>query len=132
VPLADLRVPVDRGDPALWIEYRRIGTEPHRAAEVAVGLALLDLVAAQPFGHQADHRVLARTELARPGPGQPGEMPRRLDHRHLHPEADAKIRHLPLAGKASRLDLAFRAPLAEPARHEDAVDALKLPHRLVL
>ena len=43
----------------------------------------------------------------------------------MHTEADAEIGHVPLAGKAGRIDLAFRAPLAEPARHENAMDVLE-------
>ena len=76
--------------------------------------------------------MLARAELGRAGAGQPREMPRRLDHRHLHAEADAEIRHLPLAREAHRLDLALGAALAEPARHEDRVHVLEAAHRLLL
>ena len=130
VALADPGRAVDLGDPAFRVEHRVIGAEPHRAAEIAVGLAPLQLVAAHPFGHQPDDRMLARAELGRAGAGQPREMPRRLDHRHLHAEADAEIRHLPLAREARRLDLALGAALAEPARHEDAVHAFELLHRL--
>ncbi len=67
-----------------------------------------------------------------PAPFRPGQMPRRLDHRHLHAEADAEIRHLALAGEARRLDLALGAALAEAARHQDAVDALEMLDRVLL
>ena len=53
-------------------------------------------------------------------------MPRHLDHRHLHAEADAEVGHLALAREAGRLDLALRAALAEAARHQDAVHALEV------
>ena len=64
-----------------------------------------------------------------PAPFELGEVARRLDHRHLQPEADAEIGNLALAREARRLDHALRAALAEPARHEDRVHPLQLPHR---
>src|SRR5579885_3291932 len=60
VALADPRGAVDFRDAALRIEHRLIGAEPHRAAEIAARLALLDFVAAHPFGHQPDNRMRAR------------------------------------------------------------------------
>ena len=48
-----------------------------------------------------------------------------LDHRHLHAEADAEIGHLALARELRREDLAFRAALAEAARHQNAVHVLQ-------
>src|SRR5882672_9386045 len=51
------RAVVDGGDLAAALEYRRIGAEPHGAAEVAVDAAPLQLVALHPFGHQADDWV---------------------------------------------------------------------------
>src|SRR3954447_18160747 len=76
--------------------------------------------------------MLARPELCRIRSGQPGEMPRRLDDRHLHPETDAEIRHLPLARETHRLDFPLRAALAKAPGHEDRVDILKAAHRLLL
>ena len=58
-------------------------------------------------------------------PGDAGQVARRLDHRHLHAEADAEIRHVALAGELRRLDLALGAALAEAAGHQDAVDVLQ-------
>ena len=55
----------------------------------------------------------------------PASVARRLDHRHLHAEADAEIGHLALAGEPRRPDLALRAALAEAAGHQDAVHALQ-------
>jgi hypothetical protein len=55
----------------------------------------------------------------------PEQVPRRLDHRHLHAEADPEEGHLPLAREAHGLDLAGRAALAEAAGHEDAVHAVE-------
>ena len=113
------------------VERRRIGAEPHGAAEIAVGCALLELVAAQPLGQQADDRLRRRAELGGVGVRDAGERAGRLDHRHLHAEADAEIRHLALAGEARRLDLALGAALAEAAGHEDAVDALEEGRRIL-
>ena len=96
------------------------------------GLALLQLVALQPFGHQADDRLAGRAELGRARVLDAGEVARRLDHRHLHAEADAEIRHVALARELRRADLALGAALAEAARHQDAVDVLEERRRVLL
>src|SRR5690606_23129939 len=67
----------------------------------------------------------AGAELRRACALQPGKVPRRLDHRHLHPEADAEIRHFSFAREAGRLNLPQRAALAEPARYQDAMNVLE-------
>ena len=113
-------------------ERRRIGAEPHGAAEVAVGRALLQRVALEPFGHQADHRLRRRREFGRVGLGDAAEIARRLDHRHLHAEADAEIRHVALARELRRADFSFGAALAEAAGHQDAVDVLEERRRVLL
>src|SRR5690606_22702452 len=99
--------------------------EPHGAAEVAGRPALLEHVALEPFGHQADDRLLRLAELGRGRVLDAGERAGRLDAGHLHAEADAEVRHLALAGELGSEDLAFRAALAEAAGHEDAVDLLE-------
>src|SRR5271165_751775 len=76
--------------------------------------------------------MLAWAEFGRAGPGQMRQMPRCLDHRHLHAEADPEIRHLPLTGKARRLDLAFGAALSKTAGNENAVNPFKLTQRFRL
>src|SRR5207248_6912209 len=48
VPLADPVGTVNRGDAAFRVEHRVIGPEAHRAAEIAIGLALFQFVAAHP------------------------------------------------------------------------------------
>src|SRR5216684_2611984 len=131
--LADLRrAAVDLADAAAAREHRLVGAEPHGAAEIAAGLTLLQHVAAHPLGHEPDHRVLARPELGRARALEPGEVARRLDHRHLHAEADAEIGHEPLARETRGLDLALGAALAEAAGDEDAVDAFELDDRVLL
>src|SRR5688572_15757816 len=131
VPLGDRGLAIDVGDRAARLQDRLVGTEAHGAAEVAAGGALLELVAAHPFGHQADHRLRAGTELRRAGVLHADQVAGRLDHRHLHAEADAEIRDLALARKARRIDLAFRATLAEAAGHQDAVNAFQVLDRVL-
>ena len=53
------------------------------------------------------------------------EIARGLDHRHLHAEADAEIRHVALARELRRADLALGAALAEAAGHQNAVDVFE-------
>ena len=65
VPLADRGGTVDRGDDRIARQRRVIGAEPHRAAQIALRLALLQPVAAHPFGDQPDDRLTGRAELGR-------------------------------------------------------------------
>src|SRR5581483_11106750 len=46
---------IDRRDTAATPQACRIGAKPHRSAEIAVLRPLFQLIAAQPFGHQADN-----------------------------------------------------------------------------
>src|SRR3546814_5214754 len=105
-----------------------IGAETHGAAEVAAGVAGLAQVAAHPLGEQADHRFGARSELGRAGALDAGEVPRDLDARHLHAEADAEIRNAALAGEGDRGDLALRAALAEAAGQDRKSTRLNSSH----
>ncbi len=69
----------------------------HGAAKVAARAALLKLVAAHPFGHQANERLGTFAEFRRGCLFDAGQIARSLDHRHLHAKADAEIRHLAFA-----------------------------------
>src|ERR1700686_696452 len=52
VALGDFSSPVDLRHLAARLQHGRIGAEPHGAAEVAAGTALLQLVTLHPLGHQ--------------------------------------------------------------------------------
>src|ERR1700691_2317982 len=132
VALADLGLAVDLGDAAAGQKLRRISAEAHGATQIAVDLALFQRVALHPFGHEADHRLGAGTELGRARAVQAREMARRLDHRHLHAEADAEIRYFPVPREPCRLDLALGAAFAEAARNQNAVDAFEMHDRVFL
>ena len=54
VALGDVEAAVNLGDARTFPQSRRIGAEPHRAAKVAARAPLLELIATQPFGQQAD------------------------------------------------------------------------------
>src|SRR5690606_26786559 len=95
MPLGNLGRAVDVRDAARRVELGRIGAETHRAAEVAARRAPLQHVAAQPFGHQADDRLVRLAELRGTGLPNSREAPGRLDDRHLHSEADAEIGYVP-------------------------------------
>ena len=69
---------------------------------------------------------VARPELGGAGLGDADQVARRLDHRHLHAEADAEVGHAARAREAGRQDLALRAALAEAAGHQDAVHVLQV------
>src|SRR4029078_13153398 len=117
---------VELGDLAALGEHGVVGAEPHGAAEIAVRLAFLKLLAAHPFGHQPAHGLRCRAELGRARLIEAGEIAGDFDHRHLHAEADPEIGHAPLACESRRADLAFRAALAEAAWDENAVHVLQV------
>jgi hypothetical protein len=52
-----------------------------------------------------------------------GHVPGEFHHGQLHAQADAQIGNPVFAGEADRADLAFGAPLAEAAGHQDGVHA---------
>src|SRR5262249_10659442 len=90
-----------------------VQTEAHRAALVAHQLLL---------GEQIDHFVSgARVELGGVRVGPAHDVARELDHRRLHAEADAEVRHVALARVTRGLDLALDTSLAEATGHENAV-----------
>ena len=127
VALADLgRCAVDRRTWLPGSSDAGIGAEAHGAAQVAVGLRRSTVVAAGPFGHQADDRVVARPELgragalhARPGCAPPRSPPSACRSRCRNRAPCARAR-------TGRGDLALDAALAEAAGHQDAVDALQV------
>src|SRR5215467_13511323 len=124
--LGNLRVAIDPCDAAALGEHRRVGSEPHGAAEVAALAALFELVAAHPLGHQPNHRFLDRTELGRSGAGDADEVARGFDDGHLHAKADPEVGQAARAREAGGQDLALRAPFAKAAGHQDAVHVLKI------
>src|SRR5208283_4075626 len=128
--LRNIEPAVNLSDARSFPQPRRIGAEPHRAAHVAARAPLLELIAAQPFREQADDRLGARPEFRRVRAFDAGERARRLDHGHLHAEANAEVGHLALPREARRLDLALGPALSEAAGNENAVNVLELRGRV--
>src|SRR5205823_6866716 len=116
------RAIVDGGNLAAALEHGRVGAEPHGAAEVAVDAAPLQLVALHPFDHQPDDRVTGRPKFGRVCALDAAQITRRLDHGHLHAEADAEIWHLPLAREPGGADCTLGAALAGAAVDANAAD----------
>src|SRR5262249_29823808 len=118
MPLLDDPLPVQARGQAALAQHDRIEPQPHRAALVGQPALL---------GQEIDHQVRRRrVELRGAGAGEPADIARVLDHRALHAQADAQIRHPPLAGVADGRDLALDAAVAEAAGNQDAVDAGEL------
>src|SRR5438309_4434866 len=109
VALADQVRSVHRPHDAVPVELGGIGAEPHGAAEVAAGGALLQPLLAHPLGDHADHRLSGIAKLGGRGLADAGEVPRPLDARHLHAEADAEERDVALASEGDGCDLALAA-----------------------
>ena len=116
-------VAVDLGRQRARIDGAGLGAQAHGAAQVRVGVALLDLaVVVLPLGDQGDDRLVGfRIELGRVRVRQAGHIAGVLDQRDLHAQADAEVRDLVFAGVARGHDLAFHAALAKAPRHQDGV-----------
>ena len=79
---------------------------------------------------KANHRVLGIfVELRALGPFEADHGATVLDHGTLHSEADSEEGDAPFARPTDRLHLAFDAPFAETARHEQTVVARQQPLR---
>src|SRR5262249_1049012 len=116
VALPGVRLPLDPAG---------IAAEPHGAA----------LFGDRPLPlHHVDHRMgRLLVELGRIGPLEARDVARELDAGDLHPEAEAVVGHLALAGVLSSLDFALDATMAEATGHQDAAHALhELRHALAL
>ena len=112
-------------------EHRIVSAKTHCAAEIAARAALLQLVTLEPFRHQPDDGFGRCAELCRVGTLDAAQIARCFKYGHLHPETDAEVWNVPLARELRRSDLSFRATLAEPARHQDAVDVLEKRRRVL-
>ena len=123
---ADPLLAIDVAHLAIACEMGVIGAQAHGAAQIAALVAPLDDVAPHPFRHETDHGVFAGAEFRRARAGDTGQVASRLDHCHLHAEADAEIGHVALAGETCGMDLAFCPAFAEAARHQDSMDALEV------
>ena len=64
--------------------------------------------------------------------GQLQHVAREFNRRDLHPQAQAEIGDFIFAGVLRRLDFAFHAAFAKPARHQDAAQAAQNFFRAVL
>ena len=60
-------------------------------------------------------------EFGTVGTGEAHHIAGKLNHRHLHTEADAEIGNIVLPGEAHRPDLAFHPPLTKTTRDQDGV-----------
>ena len=129
VTLRNLRLVVDSLHPGVVAEHAGVGAQTHGPALVRPLVPGFPDAVLIPFGHQADDGLFAGTELGGPGLLDAGQIARSFDHGHLHAEAYAEIGNAPLAGEPGRFDLAFGAPLAEAARHQDGVGVLQGLHR---
>src|SRR3546814_659413 len=122
VPLVDLtRIAIDAGGLAAGGQHTGIGAKPHGPAEIVLRVSPFQRIAAHPLGQEPDHRVFTWAEFGGTRFRNSRQIACRLDHGHLHAEADAEIRDSALAGEAHGLDLAFRSALAEAAGNEDTV-----------
>src|SRR3546814_916003 len=125
MPLADVVGTIDARDMAVRREFRFIGAKAHRAAQIGVGAALLQTFVAHPLGDHADNGFIGRTELGARRVSDTA-VPRPLDARHLHAEADAEEGHPAFAREAHARNLALGPALTEAAGDENAVHRLEI------
>ena len=129
--LGDMGSAIDVGHAAAPRQLGGIGAQPHGAAQVALSGARLGVVALDPLGHHANHRLAGRTEFGGGGVLDTGSVAGGFDAGHLHAETDAEIGHVLDAGEARRLDLAGRTTLAEPAGDQYAMHMLEIGRWIV-
>src|SRR3546814_11702371 len=106
---------------AVRLQLRFIVAKAHRPAQIGVGAALLQAFVAHPLGDHADDGLVRRAEFGARRIGDTARVPRALDARHLHAEADAEEGHAALAREAHARNLAFGPALAKAAGAENAV-----------
>jgi hypothetical protein len=117
VTLRDGRGAVQLGDHAVLGKLRRIGAEPHGAAQVGIAGDRVDL-----FGHRGDDRVRGLgVELAGGGVRDSGQVAGHLDDRALQAQAQPEEGQSGLAGVPDRSDLALHAADPEAAGDADGV-----------
>ena len=110
VPLGDLRHAIEGAAAAALLEHAGVLAKAH-------GAALFRHV--HLVGHEGDDRMgrgLGELGGVRVLPAQ--HVPGKLHHRHLHAQADAKVRHAVLPGVPAGQDHALHAPVAEAAGHQ--------------
>src|SRR5688572_33128991 len=97
--LRDLARPVDAMRERAVLDVARLCAEPHRAAEIGRGGALLQrAVAVVPLcDHRDDGMRRAAVQLRRMRARKPTDIARVLDDCDLQPETDAEVRHFLLA-----------------------------------
>src|SRR5262249_34283672 len=121
--LVDLALTISAVREAAFRQLASPVTEPHRAAQILDAFQLAQL---------EDHAMRrAGVELGGIGFIEPADIARVFDHQRLHAEADAEVRHLALPRVADRIEHAIDAALAEPARHQDAVERFELALPLI-
>ena len=118
---------VNLGHFRAFLKLRRISAQPHGAAFVVVHLAGDLVVALNPFLQVVNHGGKAFAaglviEFLGTGIGDPRQIARGLDHRHLHAQTDAQIRHIMGAGVFGGFDFAFGSAFAKSAGHKDRVE----------
>src|SRR3546814_11047622 len=124
VPLGDLtRIAIDAGGLAAGGQHAGVSAEPHGPAEIVLRVSPFQRIAAHPLGQEPDHRVFAWAEFGGARFRNSRQIACRLDHGHLHAEADAEIRTPALPGEAPGLAPTFRSPLAEAAGNPDTPPA---------
>src|SRR6202012_4281320 len=109
------------------LDWATLRTETHRAAEVRLFGALFDAaVTVVPRRYPRDHAVrCARIDLGAVRVLQADHVASEFDHRELHAETDAKVRHLRFTRITDGRDLAFGTAPAEAARHQHGVEMLE-------
>ena len=112
-------------------QSRRVLPQPHGAAQIGIGIALFQLIAARPLGQQPHHRLGTGAEFRGGGASNAQQIARSLNHRHLHAKANAKEGYLALTGKAHRLNLALSAAFTKATGHQNTMHALQPAHSIL-
>ncbi len=106
-----------------------IGTQPQGTTHIGIFIPDLGLAGAEikPFFHQVDHRKgRFLVKLRGMGSIHTGNGAGKLDHGHMHTQADTEEGHLFFPGIGNGLNLPLHTAAAETTRHQDAVTLFEL------
>ena len=125
MPLGDHLLAVGPADSGVSLcQAAGVGPQTH-------GTALLSHIPL--LVHQGDDRIRSgRVQLGRVGARKAGHMAGKLNHRHLHAQADPQEGHIILPGIPDGGNLALHAAVPKAAGHKDAVAVAQQLRRVLV
>ena len=123
VAFADLGCAVDFGGKAALLQFHFLRAQAHGAAQIGVFVARFHAaICGLPFVNQRDNGVGGfQVKLGGICACQACHIAGVFNQRNLHPQANAQIGDVVLAGKTGGGDFAFHTARAKAARYKDGI-----------